>query len=43
MVLDWDTFYFQYWVDEHTLGDEPTHEDYTDWMYDQADRALGEG
>lgn len=41
--MDWDTFYFEYWVNEHDLGDEPTAEDYREWLYDKADLALGDG
>ena len=26
----WDVFYFDYWVDEN--DEEPTHEDYLDWL-----------
>lgn len=39
--MDWDTFYFEYWVDTHEIGDEPTPEDYNDWLFDKADLALG--
>ena len=41
--MDWDTFYFEYWVVQH--GDEiaPTYEDYQDWLFDKADLAMGEG
>lgn len=38
--MDWETFYFEYWVDAHP-GVEPTHEDYHDWLFDRADLALG--
>lgn len=43
--MDWDTFYFEYWVVEHgySAAAMPTHEDYTDWLFDRADLALGEG
>ena len=43
--MDWDTFYFEYWVETDAylrLGFEPTHEDYQEWLYDKADLALGE-
>jgi hypothetical protein len=39
--MDWATFYFDHWAPTHEFSDEPTHEDYTDWLFDQADRALG--
>jgi hypothetical protein len=39
--MDWDTFYFEHWAPEHDLGDEPTQEDYRDWLFDRADLALG--
>lgn len=39
--MDWDTFYFEYWVENHEPDDEPTHEDYQDWLFDKADLALG--
>lgn len=41
--MDWDTFYFEYWVLNHDEGDEPTYEDYQDFLWDKADLALGEG
>lgn len=37
--MDWDTFYFEYWLDNRE--GEPTHEDYRDWLFDKADLALG--
>lgn len=41
---DWDTFYFEHWEQNpETAGTEPTHEDYTDWLFDRADLALGRG
>ena len=40
-MMDWDTFYFEHWVNEHDPGDEPTPEDYREWLYDRADLALG--
>jgi len=39
--MDWDTFYFEYWVETHEPGDEPTADDYREWLYDKADLALG--
>lgn len=41
--MDWDTFYFEYWVVEHGYSADkmPTHQDYLDWLYDRADLALG--
>lgn len=43
--MDWDTFYFEYWVVEHGYSDAkmPTAEDYRDWLFDRADIALGRG
>lgn len=38
--MDWDTFYFEYWVEN--FGEvEPTYQDYQDWLFDKADLALG--
>lgn len=39
--MDWETFYFEYWVAIHGDAVEPTYEDYQDWLYDKADLALG--
>ena len=43
MNLDWDTFYFEYWVVEHGYEEEnmPDQQDYFDWLTDRADLALG--
>lgn len=38
--MDWDKFYFEYWVDHRPLGVEPTYEDYQDWLFEKADRAV---
>ena len=40
-MLDWDTFYFEYWVETHGDAVEPTYEDYQGWLFDRADLALG--
>ena len=40
-LMDWDTFYFEYWLETHEYGDDPTVEDFRDWLYDNADLALG--
>jgi hypothetical protein len=40
--MDWDKFYFEYWVDHHPPGVEPTMEDYQEWLFEAADRALRE-
>lgn len=40
--MDWDTFYFEHWVETHEPGDEPTYDDFTDWLFDKADLALGD-
>jgi hypothetical protein len=40
--MDWETFYFEYWVYVHPEKD-PTAEDYLEWLYDKADLALGDG
>lgn len=37
--MDWDTFYFEFWLENNR--EEPTLEDYQDWLYDRADFALG--
>lgn len=39
--MDWDTFYFEYWLESHEYGDDPTDEDFRDWLYDKADMAIG--
>lgn len=39
--MSWDDFYFGYWAETHDVGDEPTYEDYQDWLFDRADKALG--
>lgn len=39
--MDWDTWFFEVWEQGENAGTEPTHEDYQDWLFDQADRALG--
>lgn len=39
--MDWDTFYFEYWLVERSEEGEPTHVDYQEWLYDKADLALG--
>jgi hypothetical protein len=38
--MDWDTFYFEYWLDHHP-DVEPDYSDYQDWLFDKADLALG--
>lgn len=37
---DWDTFYFEHWVENHDDDDEPTWEDYQDWLLDRAESAF---
>lgn len=41
-MFDWDSFYFEFWVENHPEGVEPTAEDYQEWLYDKADLALGD-
>lgn len=36
----WDQFYFEFWIENN--ADDPTYEDYQDWLFDRADKALGE-
>ena len=40
-MLDWDTFYFEYWLNEHEYDDVVTYQDYLDWAADKADLAMG--
>lgn len=39
--MDWDTFYEE-WAETHEYEDMPDDEDFRDWLFDKADRALGD-